>query len=73
MSDEKIDFKDFTIDEAHQLTSLGMYRPLCQRINNLKWEIDNEGCPRFSFWLHKGTYATSFLREIMKCEDVRVY
>ena len=44
-----------------------------KKINDLEWELDNEGCPKFSFWLHKGTYATSFLREIMKCEDVKVY
>ena len=29
--------------------------------------------PVFTFWLHKGTYATSFLREIMKSSDVTVY
>ena len=39
----------------------------------LEWKIDEEGAPVFDFWLHKGTYATSFLREIMKSEDVTVY
>ena len=42
-------------------------------INNLKWELDSEACPIFDFWLHKGTDATSFLREIKKCEDMRGY
>ena len=50
-----------------------MYRPLAQKINSLKWEIDEDGLPVFDFWLHKGTYATAFLREIMKSEDMTVY
>ena len=73
MSDEKVNFKDFKIEAAPELTSLGMYRPLAQKINSLKWEIDEDGLPVFDFWLHKGTYATAFLREIMKSEDMTVY
>ena len=49
-----------------------MYRPLFQKYNDLDIEFDSEN-PIFSFWLHKGTYATSFLREIMKSMDVTVY
>ena len=49
------------------------YRPLCQKINNLEWEIDGKGDIILNFWLHKGQYATSFLREIMKAKDVRAY
>ncbi len=73
MKEESIDFKDFRIEGIPELTSLGMHRPLSQKINNLKWKIDEEGELVFDFWLHKGTYATSFLREIMKSEDVTVY
>ena len=73
MKKENVDFKDFKIEGASELTSLGMYRPLSQKINNLKWEIDKEKCPVFDFWLHKGTYATSLLREIMKSGDMKVY
>jgi tRNA(Glu) U13 pseudouridine synthase TruD len=50
-----------------------MYRPLHQNINELEWEFDEQENPVFNFWLYKGTYATSFLREIMKCEDMRAY
>ena len=50
-----------------------MYRPLYQKINNLEWEIDGKGDIILNFWLHKGTYAKSFLREIMKAKDVRAY
>ena len=73
MNDEKIRFKDYKINEIPNFTSLGMYRPLCQKINNLEWEIDGKGDIILNFWLHKGTYATSFLREIMKAKDVRAY
>jgi|TARA_B110000438_G_scaffold278813_1_gene302693 tRNA pseudouridine13 synthase len=73
MDDENIDFKDFSIGKIPELSSFGMYRPLNQRINDLKWIIEKDGSPTFEFWLHKGTYATSFLREIMKCEDMRAY
>ena len=44
-----------------------------EKINNLKWEMDGNNCPVFDFWLHKGTYATSLLREIMKSGDMKVY
>ena len=73
MKEENVDFKDFRIEGVPELTSLGMHRPLAQKINDLEWKIDEEGAPVFDFWLHKGTYATSFLREIMKSEDVTVY
>ena len=72
MDDLGVKFGDFIIDEIHELSSYGMYRPLFQKYNDI--EVDyNSGDPIFSFWLHKGTYATSFLREIMKSLDVTVY
>ena len=73
MKEENIGFKDFIIEDMPELSSLGMYRPLHQNINKLEWEFDEQGNPVFNFWLYKGTYATSFLREIMKCEDMRAY
>ncbi len=73
MKEENVNFKDFRIEGIPELTSLGMHRPLSQKINDLKWKIGDKGEPVFEFWLHKGTYATSFLREIMKSEDVTVY
>ena len=67
-----VNFKDFIIDDIPELSSYGMYRPLFQKYNDIKLVYDKED-PVFSFWLHKGTYATSFLREIMKSSDVTVY
>tara|TARA_S200000501_G_scaffold108823_1_gene102109 strand:- start:2877 stop:4169 length:1293 start_codon:yes stop_codon:yes gene_type:complete len=67
-----VEFKDFIIDDIHELSSYGMYRPLFQKYNDIEVDYDSDD-PVFSFWLHKGTYATSFLREIMKSSDVTVY
>ena len=72
MNDFRIKFKDFIIDDIPELSSYGMYRPLFQKYNDIKVDFDSDG-PVFTFWLHKGTYATSFLREIMKSSDVTVY
>ena len=72
MNEMNIDFSDFAIDEIAELSSVGMYRPLRQNLNQIKLEYGDDD-PVFSFWLHKGTYATSFLREIMKCEDMKTY
>ena len=73
MNEENVNFNDFFIDEMPELSSLGMYRPLRQNLNQIELEFDEVDNPIFSFWLYKGTYATSFLREIMKCEDMKAY
>ena len=73
MKEENVGFKDFIIEDMPELSSLGTYRPLHQNVNELKWELDENENPIFNFWLYKGTYATSFLREIMKCEDMKAY
>ena len=72
MEELDVKFEDFIIDDMPELSSYGMYRPLFQKYNDIEFEFDS-GDPIFSFWLHKGTYATSFLREIMKSSDVTAY
>ena len=72
MEELNVKFEDFIIDDMPELSSYGMYRPLFQKYNDIELEFDS-GDPIFSFWLHKGTYATSFLREIMKSSDVTAY
>ena len=72
MEELDVKFEDFIIDDMPDLSSYGMYRPLFQKYNDIELEFDS-GDPIFSFWLHKGTYATSFLREIMKSSDVTAY
>ena len=72
MEELDVKFEDFIIDYMPELSSYGMYRPLFQKYHDIEFEFDS-GDPIFSFWLHKGTYATSFLREIMKSSDVTAY
>ena len=72
MEELDVKFEDFIIDDMPELSSYGMYRPSFQKYNDIEFEFDS-GDPIFSFWLHKGTYATSFLREIMKSSDVTAY
>ena len=72
MEELNVKFVDFIIDDMPELSSYGMYRPLFQKYNDIEIEFDS-GDPIFSFWLHKGTYATSFLREVMKSSDVTAY
>ena len=72
MNEFRVKFEDFVIDDIPELSSYGMYRPLFQKYNDINVDFDSED-PVFTFWLHKGTYATSFLREIMKSLDVTVY
>ena len=73
MKEEKIKFEDFMIEEIPQLSSLGMYRPLSQKINDLKYRIKKMEILTSNFGYIKGIYATSFLREIMKSGDLRSY
>ena len=72
MNEFGVKFEDFIIEDIPELSSYGMYRPLFQKYNDIEVDFDS-GDPVFTFWLHKGTYATSFLREIMKASDVKVY
>ena len=72
MNEFGVKFEDFIIEDIPELSSYGMYRPLFQKYNDIEIDFDS-GDPVFTFWLHKGTYATSFLREIMKASDVTVY
>ena len=52
MDEEKIGFKDFIIEDMPELSSLGMYRPLHQNINELEWEFDEQENPVLNFCLY---------------------
>jgi tRNA pseudouridine13 synthase len=56
---------DFVIPELLTAPSRGIRRELVAPIKNFNMEI-SEDSARFQFQLHKGTYATSLLREYMK-------
>ena len=68
--EEGISPDDFEIHEVTRVSSRGMRRELMAPIFDLKWRfIENDGIsPQFDFSLFRGTYATSFMREIMKAQ-----
>ncbi|MBN2603412.1 MAG: tRNA pseudouridine(13) synthase TruD [Candidatus Thermoplasmatota archaeon] len=76
---EKIDIRDFTIPEIPFMSSEGSRRILLSPIKNLSYKIiDNDmnkdkKALKVAFDLHKGSYATSLLREIMKSPDITAY
>ena len=62
----------YALPEAPRLASDGLRRPIHATAQALEWSLD-DGVPEFRFALDKGTYATSFMREIMKAGDLRAY
>jgi len=79
IQEEKIDPRDFLIPEIPFISSYGSRRPISASINNLDSEFKKDDLNpgkkvlKLNFELKKGCYATSFLREIMKAEDIRDY
>jgi len=79
IKEEQVDIRDFIIPEIPAASSYGTYRSLLSRISNLSASIGkddfhhNHQKVTLSFSLLKGSYATSFLREIMKLEDITKY
>ncbi|RLF42440.1 MAG: tRNA pseudouridine(13) synthase TruD [Thermoplasmata archaeon] len=79
VEEEKIDVRDFVIPEIPSISSYGTRRIIFAPIKDLSYSIrdDDFNSSRkaltLSFGLLKGCYATSFLREIMKAEDVYSY
>jgi len=75
---EKIDHRDFIIPEIPFLSSKGSRRAILALVNNLTYsmKIDNItdiNYVNIKFELSKGCYATSFLREFMKSDDIKNY
>jgi len=76
---QRIDLRDFIIPEIPFLSSSGSRRPLLALMPFLEWilHIDelSKGYQALNllFELHKGCYATSFLREIMKSSNPKNY
>ena len=64
--------ENYALPEAPRLASDGLRRPIHATAQALEWSVE-DGVPEFRFTLDKGTYATSFMREIMKAEDSRAY
>ena len=75
IDEENINLKDFIIPEIPFISSKGSRRALFSIINNLVFNIKKEDdiYLNVKFELSKGCYATSFLREIMKSDDIKNY
>ncbi|MGA1819535.1 MAG: tRNA pseudouridine(13) synthase TruD [Thermoplasmatota archaeon] len=65
---EGVELGDFEISEVSRVSSRGMRREILAPVFDLKWRLteDDGITPQFDFSLFRGTYATSFMREIMK-------
>jgi tRNA pseudouridine13 synthase len=76
---QKIDPRDFIIQEIPFLSSAGTRRPLLAVFPSLEWSLHTDEfnpdhqALTLHFDLQKGCYATSFLREVMKSSDPRNY
>ncbi len=69
---EGIKPEDFVFEDPDFLTSRGNRRALMSPVHNLNISFNGESLS-LSFYLPKGCYATSMLREFMKVEDLTAY
>jgi tRNA pseudouridine13 synthase len=76
---EKLDPRDFIIPDVPFISSTGTRRPLLAKVKNLEFNLidddlnKNKKALNMKFELYKGSYATSFLREFIKADDIRNY
>lgn len=79
IKEEQVDIRDFIIPEIPTASSYGTNRAMLSPIQNLSWKLQQDEYHTLmkklhvTFFLPKGSYATSFLREIMKLEDITKY
>jgi tRNA pseudouridine13 synthase len=79
ISTEQIDPRDFIIPEIPFLSSSGSRRPVLALLPSVEWTLQSDEISTqhqallLRFQLHKGCYATSFLREIMKSDNPQNY
>lgn len=79
VEEENIDIRDFVIPEIPSISSYGTRRIIFAPIKYLSYTIREDDFNLgkktliLSFSLLKGCYATSFLREVMKAEEIYSY
>ena len=79
MEEEKVDPRDFIVPEMPEVSSAGGRRCVLAPFFNFSWELEkddlNQGryAVKMSFFLKKGCYATSLLREFMKADSITCY
>ncbi len=69
---EGINEEEFKMPHMPEFACRGMRRIIAVPLKNIKWRFDGKNL-YLSFFLPKGCYATSLLREIMKAENVFSY
>lgn len=69
---EGVKQRDFVLSEYYKLGSRGKRREILTPAKNFQFRQMDEGI-RFDFELNKGCYATTFLREFMKCDELTRY
>jgi tRNA pseudouridine13 synthase len=60
-----------TLDDFRTVKAEGVRRPMRFNPEDLTWEIEGDTNLIISFFAPKGSFATMFLRELMKTPDVR--
>ena len=76
---EKLDPRDFIIPDIPYISSNGSRRALLANVKDLEFNLIDDDLNKdkkalnMKFELYKGSYATSFLREIIKADDIRNY
>ena len=79
IEDEKLDQRDFIIPDVPYISSTGSRRALLASVRDLEFNLINDDLNKnkkalnMKFELQKGSYATSFLREFIKADDIRNY
>lgn len=68
---EGIKPEDFIIPQMKEFSSKGSRREIIAPLKKIDWKVKEN--VEFDFQLTKGCYATSLLREFMKCEDIMSY
>ncbi len=67
LKEECIDAKDFYIKEMQEVSLEGGFRPApLLLLSDIEYDVINDNSITFRFGLHKGSYATILLREIIK-------
>lgn len=68
---EGIKGEDFIIPKIQELSSKGTRREILAPLRKIDWKVNKD--VKLEFELKKGSYATSLLREFMKCDDIMCY
>jgi len=72
IEEEKLDPGDFMVPEIPECSSTGTRKEICAPFKGFSSEA-GDGWARFLFSLNKGCYATSLMREFMKCKTTTCY